>query len=49
MNEEREVKVHQGRNIRFFRNAKDIKQEIFAEMIGVSQPVVVKKLKNETL
>ena len=42
MNEEGEVKVHQGRNIRFFRNAKDIKQEIFAEMIGVTQPMVVK-------
>ena len=42
MNEEREVKVHQGRNIRFFRNAKDMKQEDFAERIGMTQPFVVK-------
>ena len=42
MNEESEAKVHQGRNIRFFRNAKEMKQEVFAEMIGVTQPVVVK-------
>ena len=42
MNEEDEVKVHQGRNIRFFRNAKEMKQEVFAEMIGVTQPMVVK-------
>ena len=42
MNEESEVKVHQGRNIRFFRNAKDMKQEDFAERIGMTQPFVVK-------
>ena len=42
MNEEREVHVHQGRNVRFFRNAKDMKQEDFADRIGVTQPVVTK-------
>ena len=42
MNEDSEVKIHQGRNIRFFRNARDIKQEDFADRIGVTQPVVVK-------
>ena len=42
MNEESEVKVHQGRNIRLFRNAKDMKQEIFAEMMGVNQSVVAR-------
>ena len=36
------VTIHQGRNVRFFRNAKDIKQEDFAERIGVTQPVVTK-------
>ena len=42
MNEESEVKVHQRRNIRFFRNAKDIKQEDFADRIGMTQPFVEK-------
>ena len=42
MNEESEQKVHHGRNIRFFRNAKDIKQEDFADRIGMTQPFVVK-------
>ena len=42
MNEDSEVKVHQGRNIRFFRNAKDMKQEDFADRIGMTQSFVVK-------
>ena len=42
MNEESEVKIHQGRNIRFFRTVKDIKQEDFADRIGLSQPMIVK-------
>jgi transcriptional regulator with XRE-family HTH domain len=37
-----EVTIHQGRNVRFFRNAKNMKQEDFAERIGVKQPVVTK-------
>jgi len=41
MNENKE-NIHQGRNIRFFRNAKQMKQEDFAERIGVTQPVVTK-------
>ena len=36
------AKIHQGRNVRFFRNAKNMKQEDFAERIGVRQPVVTK-------
>ena len=36
------IKTHQGRNIRFFRNAKEMKQEDFADRIGVTQPAVVK-------
>jgi len=36
------VKIHQGRNVRFFRNARNLKQEDFAERIGVRQPVVTK-------
>jgi len=39
---ESKVKVHQGRNVRFFRNAKDMKQEVFAEKIGATQPTVTK-------
>jgi len=42
MNEEAEVKIHQGRNIRFFRNAKEMKQEVFAERMGVNQSVVTR-------
>jgi len=38
----RKAKIHQGRNIRFFRNAKNLKQEDFAERIGLKQPVVTK-------
>ena len=36
------VIIHQGRNVRFFRNARNLKQEDFAERIGVKQPVVTK-------
>jgi len=37
-----ENKKHQGRNVRFFRNARNLKQEVFADKIGVTQPVVTK-------
>ena len=37
-----ENKIHQGQNVRFFRNAKNLKQEVFADRIGVTQPVVAK-------
>ena len=36
------ARVHHGRNVRFFRNVRDMKQEDFAEKIGVTQPVVTK-------
>ena len=42
MKENNKVKIHQGRNIKFFRQAKNMKQEFFAEKIEVSQPVVTK-------
>ena len=42
MDEDSELKVHQGRNIRFFNNVWNMKQEYFAEQIGVKQPVVTK-------
>lgn len=42
MDKDNEVKIHQGRNIRFFRNARDLKQEDFAERIGIKQPVITK-------
>jgi len=42
MNEEREVKVHQGRNISFFRNVKDVRQDDFFERISVSQQFITK-------
>ena len=42
MDKENEVKIHQGRNIRFFRNARNLKQEDFAERIGIKQPVMTK-------
>jgi len=42
MNTDIEVKKHQVRNVRFFRNLKNMKQEDFAERIGVTQPVVTK-------
>ena len=44
-----ENKVHQGRNVRFFRNAKNMKQEDFAERIGVKQPVVTKIERQEII
>ena len=49
MDENSNVKVHQGRNIRFFRNAKNLKQEDFAEQIGVKQPLVTKIEKQEII
>jgi len=42
MNADSEVKVHQGRNVRFFRNARNMKQEDFADRIGVKQPAVTR-------
>ena len=42
MNKENEMKIHQGRNIRFFRNAREMKQEDFADRIGKTQGFVVK-------
>ena len=39
MNDE---KIHQGWNVRFFRNARNMKQESFAERIGVKQPAITK-------
>ena len=39
MNDE---KIHQGCNVRFFRNARNMKQEDFAERIGVKQPAVTR-------
>ena len=49
MNEEGEVKIHQGRNIRFFRNAKEMKQEDFAERMGIQQPVVTRLEKQSVI
>jgi len=37
-----ETKKHQGSNVRFFRNARNMKQEDFAERLGVKQPAVTK-------
>ena len=42
MSADREVKIHQGRNVRFFRNARNMKQEDFADRVGVKQPVITK-------
>ena len=37
-----ETKKHQGSNVRFFRNARNMKQEDFAERLGVKQPTITK-------
>ena len=37
-----ETKRHQGSNVRFFRNARNMKQEDFAERLGIKQPAVTK-------
>ena len=42
MSSDREVKIHQGQNVRFFRNARNMKQEDFANRIGVKQPAVTR-------
>ena len=49
MNENSKGKIHQGRNIRFFRNAKNMKQEDFAERLGVSQPIVTRLEKQDVV
>ena len=49
MNENSKEKIHQGRNIRFFRNARNMKQEDFAERLGVSQPIVTRIEKQDVV
>ena len=49
MNEECEVKIHHGRNIKFFRRAKEINQDVFAEMIGVNQSIIARIEKQKTI
>ena len=42
MSADKDVKIHQGENVRFFRNVRKMKQEDSAERIGVKQPAVAK-------
>jgi len=37
-----EFRIHQGQNVKIFRNMRNMKQEEFARQIGVKQPVVTK-------
>jgi len=37
-----ETKIHHGNNVRFFRNVRNMKQEDFAERLGIKQPAVTK-------